>query len=54
MCSCFVDYEKGVAHICGLEETARAIQRRDPLGVGYHDKWGLDLLMRLLHVSTYE
>lgn len=33
---------------CGLEELAHAIQRRDPLGSGYHDHWGLDLLSRLL------
>lgn len=33
---------------CGLEELAHAIQRRDPLGSGYHDQWGLDLLSRLL------
>eukprot|EP01041_Mallomonas_annulata_P000203 gene203-366_t len=32
---------------CGTTELATAIQRRDPLGLGFHDKWGLDLLSRL-------
>jgi serine/threonine protein kinase len=31
-----------------LEAMSRAILRRDPLGVGYLDYWGLDLLVRLL------
>ena len=33
---------------CGLSELALAIQRRDPLGIGFHDPWGLHLLSHLL------
>lgn len=33
---------------CGILELERALQRRDPLGIGYHNKLGLDLLSRLL------
>ena len=33
---------------CGLEDLRQAILRRDPLGTGFTDRWGLDLLSRLL------
>lgn len=33
---------------CGLEDLRQAILRRDPLGTGLTDRWGLDLLSRLL------
>jgi serine/threonine protein phosphatase PrpC/serine/threonine protein kinase len=33
---------------CGIGEFRRAILRRDILGIGFHDLWGLDLLYRLL------
>ena len=36
---------------CGLEELRQAVLRRDPLGVGFNDKWGLDLLSRLLRFA---
>ena len=34
--------------LCGLEDLRQAILRRDPLGTGLNDRWGLDLLSRLL------
>ena len=33
---------------CGPRELHNAIIRRDPLGLGFEDRWGLDLLSRLL------
>ena len=36
------------ANDCGLGSLSRAILRRDPLGIGFDDYWGLDLLSRLL------
>ena len=33
---------------CGLASLSKAILRRDPLGVGFDEYWGLDLLSRLL------
>lgn len=39
---------------CGLSDLARAIHRRDPLGIGYADEAGLDLLSRLLKWSPAE
>lgn len=33
---------------CGLAQLSKAILRRDVLGLGYDDYWGLDLLRRLL------
>eukprot|EP01039_Chlorochromonas_danica_P001208 gene1208-1318_t len=34
---------------CSVNEFGQAILRRDPLGKGFNDKCGLDLLYRLLH-----
>jgi protein phosphatase 1L len=39
---------------CGLEELRQAVLRRDPLGVGFNDRWGLDLLSRLLRFAPTE
>lgn len=33
---------------CSVREMAEAILRRDPLGIGFGDRWGLDLLVKLL------
>ncbi|CAM9213865.1 unnamed protein product, partial [Chrysoparadoxa australica] len=33
---------------CGLEDFGKALHQRDPLDIGFHDPWGLDLLWRLL------
>ena len=33
---------------CGLTGLSKAILRRDPLGIGFDEYWGLDLLSRLL------
>ena len=33
---------------CGLAGLSKAILRRDPLGIGFDEFWGLDLLSRLL------
>jgi hypothetical protein len=37
-----------ISPYCDIEQLSLAIQRRDPLGLGYKDRWGLDLLSRLL------
>lgn len=34
--------------ICGTDDLRKAILRRDPLGIGFNDKCGLDLLFRML------
>lgn len=39
---------------CGLSELERAIQRRDPLGTGYHNREGLHLLSLLLKWNPNE
>lgn len=36
---------------CSVDQMAQAIQSRDPLGMGFHDSWGLDLLYRMLSFS---
>ena len=41
-------------HRCGLEDLRQAILRRDPLGTGLTDLWGLDLLSRLLRWEPSE
>lgn len=33
---------------CVADQFKRAILKRDPLGQGYHDRWGIDLMKRLL------
>ena len=39
---------------CSIEQMAQAIQSRDPLGIGFHEPWGLDLLYRLLSFNPSE
>ena len=34
--------------VCSIKDISKAILRRDPLGVGFHDENGLDLLSKLL------
>lgn len=36
---------------CSKDSFARSILKRDPLGLGFHDVWGLDLLSRLLQFN---
>ncbi len=33
---------------CSADQLSQAVHSRDPLGSGFHDRWGLDLLARLL------
>jgi serine/threonine protein kinase len=39
---------------CGLQALRTAILRRDPLGIGFDDYWGLDLISRLLRWNPKE
>lgn len=39
---------------CGISELYHAILRRDPLGLGFSNPWGLDLLSRLLHFDPLQ
>ena len=50
-----VNSNKGiVAARCGLTDLQHSIQRRDPLGYGFHDTYGLDLLEKLLKWNPSE
>ena len=43
-----------IIKLCGLKDLEHAIQRRDPLGIGFHDQHGLDLLEKLLKWNPSE
>lgn len=42
------------SRLCSEKEFAQALLRRDPLGKGFQDTWGLDLLRRLLHFDPLQ